>query len=97
MAKVTSKGDVSARESDNENPRSTRKQSNSTSKSASKDKGRVEDDDEGSGDEDEEDDEEFEIEAILDAKHGTFPEVCHPRPHRATPFRPCLRAMIRAV
>ncbi|KAI0653159.1 hypothetical protein C8Q70DRAFT_1038128 [Cubamyces menziesii] len=74
MAKVTSKGDVSASESDNENPRSTRKQSNSTSKSASKDKGRVEDDDEGSGDEDEEDDEEFEIEAILDAKHGTFPE-----------------------
>ncbi|KAI0331644.1 hypothetical protein GY45DRAFT_1369801 [Cubamyces sp. BRFM 1775] len=74
MAKATSKGDVSVSESDNENPRSTRKQTNSASKNASKDKERVEDQDEGSGDEDEEDDEEYEIEAILDAKHGTFPE-----------------------
>ncbi|KAH9857246.1 hypothetical protein C2E23DRAFT_807144 [Lenzites betulinus] len=73
MPRVTSKGDDSASESENERPRSAKKQSASASKSASK--ARVEDSaaEEGSED-DEEDEEEFEIEAILDAKHGAFPE-----------------------
>ncbi|KAI0831992.1 hypothetical protein BC628DRAFT_573625 [Trametes gibbosa] len=75
MPKATTKGDASGSESDSERPRSSKKQSASASKSASKDKGRVDDtvDEEGS-DEEEEDDEEYEIEAILDAKHGAFPE-----------------------
>ncbi|KAI9067986.1 hypothetical protein FKP32DRAFT_1672693 [Trametes sanguinea] len=74
MAKLTLKADDTASDSENEQPRSARKQASSTSKNASKDKGRVEDEDEGSGEDDEEDEEEYEIEAILDAKHGTFPE-----------------------
>ncbi|KAJ2991661.1 hypothetical protein NUW54_g8135 [Trametes sanguinea] len=74
MAKLTIKADDTASDSENEQPRSARKQASSTSKNASKDKGRVEDEDEGSGEDDEEDEEEYEIEAILDAKHGTFPE-----------------------
>ncbi|CDO69648.1 hypothetical protein BN946_scf184851.g36 [Trametes cinnabarina] len=75
MAKATIKADVSASESENEQPRSTRKQASSTSKNASKDKGRVDGEDEEEGsDEEDGDEEEYEIEAILDAKHGTFPE-----------------------
>ncbi|OSD04860.1 hypothetical protein PYCCODRAFT_1363355 [Trametes coccinea BRFM310] len=74
MAKLTTKADVSGSESENDQSRSARKQATSTSKNASKDKGRVEDEDEGSEEDDEEDEEEYEIEAILDAKHGTFPE-----------------------
>ncbi|KAI0323268.1 hypothetical protein GY45DRAFT_1376447 [Cubamyces sp. BRFM 1775] len=74
MAKLTTKADVSSSESDNDQPRPARKQATGTSKNASKDKGRVEDKDEGSEEDDEEDEEEYELEAILDAKHSTFPK-----------------------
>ncbi|KAI8969377.1 hypothetical protein BD414DRAFT_518579 [Trametes punicea] len=73
MAKVTTTADVSDSESENEQTRSTRK-SASASKNASKDKGRAEDAAEGTDEEEDGDDEEYEIEAILDAKQGTFPE-----------------------
>ncbi|KAI0630588.1 hypothetical protein C8Q77DRAFT_1134123 [Trametes polyzona] len=75
MAKATSRGDVSGSESEAERTRSARRQSASASKSASKDKGREEEPEEveGSEGDEEEDEEEFEIEAILEAKQGTFP------------------------
>ncbi|KAL7280336.1 hypothetical protein ACG7TL_005253 [Trametes sanguinea] len=87
MAKLTTKADVTGSESENDQSRSARKQATSTSKNASKDKGRVEGEDEGSEEDEEEDEEEYEIEAILDAKYGTFPEVrlrSPPTPQRQT-------------
>ncbi|EIW59799.1 uncharacterized protein TRAVEDRAFT_58457 [Trametes versicolor FP-101664 SS1] len=79
MPKATSKGDVSGSESEPERTRSAKKSASASSKIASKDKGRVDEDDSApepaaSDDEDGSDEEEYEIEAILDAKHGTFPE-----------------------
>ncbi|KAI0766673.1 hypothetical protein BD413DRAFT_149764 [Trametes elegans] len=75
MAKSTRKSDVSGSEGENEQSKSARKQANSSAKSATKDKEHEEDEDEGgSGGEDDEAEEEFEIEKILDAKHGMFPE-----------------------
>ncbi|KAI0358009.1 hypothetical protein OH77DRAFT_1518764 [Trametes cingulata] len=74
MPRATTRGNVSGSESENEHTRPARRQSASASKNASKDKERVENEnseEEGSEDGDEE---EYEIEAILDAKHGTFPE-----------------------
>ncbi|KAI0369128.1 hypothetical protein BV20DRAFT_968304 [Pilatotrama ljubarskyi] len=75
MPRAAGKGNVSGSESDNEHTRSARRRSASASKNAPKDKERVEDKSgEQDDDDDEGDEEEFEIEAILDAKHGTFPE-----------------------
>ncbi|TBU47544.1 hypothetical protein BD309DRAFT_468378 [Dichomitus squalens] len=75
MAKATVK-EVPASDSEEEEPRSAKK-STSASRNASANKGQASDavaaeEDDGSGSDGEEE-EEYEIEAILDAKHGTFP------------------------
>ncbi|KAI0642101.1 hypothetical protein C8Q79DRAFT_987548 [Trametes meyenii] len=74
MARATAKGDVSASESDGE-PTSAKRQNASTSKNGTKGQTRADDDaQQESDEEDDGDEEEYEIEKILDAKHGTFPE-----------------------
>ena len=78
MAKATAKHDDATSESETELPKSAKKSAAASKNGASNNKGRDASDDDDEGDDDEGDEEEYEIEAILEAKPGTFAGVRRP-------------------